>query len=68
LADFTAIHNSSKLVRIEESMMKCVNMADFTAIHNSSKLVRIEESMMKCVNMTLGIVNFFMNAEVLSFF
>ena len=62
------MHNSSKLVRIGGSMIKCVNMADVTAIHNNSKLVRIEESMMKCVNMTLDIVNFFMNAEVLSFF
>jgi hypothetical protein len=45
-----------------------VLLDDFTAISNSSKLVRIEESMMKCFNMTLGIANFFMNAEVLSFF
>ena len=62
------MHNSSKLVRIGGSMIKCVNMADVTAIHNNSKLCRIEESMVKCVNMALDIVNFFMNAEVLSFF
>ena len=62
------MHNRSRLIRIGGSMVKFVNMADVTAIHNNSKLCRIEESMVKCVNMTLDIVNFFMNAEVLSFF
>ena len=27
MADVTAIHNNSKLCRIEESMVKCFNMA-----------------------------------------